>query len=292
MVHVHGTDMYGFAVRNIKYPTVMTVHGILHQEGNKLDKSAKLFTRWYQNAITAFNRFFEFRSLAKMKNIIIIAPYVKEMIKNLTSAKMFSIDNPVDELFFHLKNRAAKKRLLFVGLIRARKGLLNLLKALNQVKIKIPHIELHIVGKIFEPDYFEELNRFIKKNDLQKNVSYLGQVDENDLCREFEECAALVLPSVEESSPMVIEQAMAAAKPVIASNVGGIPYLVANNETGILVEYGDVSGLEKAISDLMLDSDRRESMGLKGKKIAEKRFNIKAIAQETREIYLEIAAKN
>lgn len=288
IVHVHGTDMYGFALRKLEYPTLLTVHGILSQEAKIFNPNSGLGERLYQRIKGLFNSYFERSTLQSINHIIVISPYVKKMIEEYTAAKMYYIDNPIDERFFQLENKTVNNRLLFVGMIRARKGILNLLKAINEIRHHIPDVCLHIIGKVFEPEYEKILKEYMEQNQLNENVIFRGRLDEKELYQEFEECAILILPSIEESSPMVIEQAMAVGKAVVATRVGGIPHLVQENVTGLLVNYGDVQGLVEQISRLLLDSEKRIRMGIEAKKEAEKRFKLSAIVKKTRLLYFEI----
>lgn len=289
IVHVHGTDMYGYAVKKLEYPTLLTVHGILRQEGKISNSNSGWGKRFFQGTKGFFNSYFECSTLKRMKHIVVISPYVKEMIDEFTRAQMYFIDNPIDDTFFQLENRTSDNRLLFVGMIRVRKGILNILKAIKEIKLKIPDVCLHIVGKVFEPEYDMILREYVEQNNLTENVIFRGRLDEKELHQEFEQCAILILPSVEESSPMVIEQAMAVGKAVVATRVGGIPHLVKDDVTGFLVKYGDVQGLAEKISLLLSDPEKRAQMGIEAKKEAGKRFKLSAIAEKTRQLYFEVA---
>lgn len=291
LVHAHGTDMYGFAVRKLRYPTLLTVHGILRQEAKFSRSDLRLWNFLFRRTKGFVNSYFESQTMRHIKHTVIISPYVKEKINGITCSEMYLIDNPVEDRFFELKNREVEHRLLFVGMIRARKGILNLLKSIDILRNNIPNIELHIIGKVFEPDYNNELLDYIEEKRMDKNVIFKGLVSEDELYREFEECSILILPSEEESSPMVVEQAMAASKPVVTTNVGGIPYLIKDDTTGFLVEYGNVRGLAEKILCLLSEPSIRAQMGLAAKKEAEKRFKLSAIAARTRQLYFDVVKK-
>jgi len=90
---------------------------------------------------------------------------------------------------------------------------------------------------------------------------------------------------------MVVMQAMAAGKAVVATRVGGIPYQVEDGHTGLLVESGDVSALAEAIIRLLRDDVLRVAMGRRGKKVAEQRFRASVVAEETRKVLYKIAGR-
>ncbi|NOY76240.1 MAG: glycosyltransferase family 4 protein [Calditrichaeota bacterium] len=288
LVHVHGTDIYGFATRNLGFPTLLTVHGILSKEAKIVEKNLKWRARLLNTVKNKFNHYFENATLRAAKHIIVISPYVEQQIQDRTAATFYHIDNPVDQRFFELDNRANPKQFLFVGMIRARKGVLGLAEAVQKLAEKHPDVKLHLVGKVFEPDYFDLLKKFIFEKHLENNIIYRGRLSDEELFREFENCQAVVMNSIEESSPMVIEQAMAAGKAVVATRVGGIPFLVEHGKSGLLVDYGNRDELAEALDFIYSNPDRAGEMGRYGKKIAEARFRQESIAKNTKDIYLKL----
>ncbi len=77
-------------------------------------------------------------------------------------------------------------------------------------------------------------------------------------------------------------------KPVVATNVGGIPELMKNNETGFLVEIGDANGWIEKLSLLINDEQKRKDMGEKGRKFVEENFNWSKVGKE----FLDILKKH
>jgi glycosyltransferase involved in cell wall biosynthesis len=84
----------------------------------------------------------------------------------------------------------------------------------------------------------------------------------------------LVLPSAAENCPLVVLQAMAAGLPVVASGVGGVPELVADGETGLLVPPGDAEALADALRNLLRDKALRARMGVAGRARVEREFTL------------------
>ena len=87
---------------------------------------------------------------------------------------------------------------------------------------------------------------------------------------------------------MVIEQAMAARVPVVATRVGGVDYLVDHGRTGFVVEFGDVEGLAGAMSRVLTDADLRTQMGEAGRVEADRRFRAEVVARQTRQVYDQV----
>lgn len=98
----------------------------------------------------------------------------------------------------------------------------------------------------------------------------------------------VVLPSFAEGLPNTIMEAMASKLSVIASNVGGIPYLIKDGETGFLIPPGDVHELEKKLSELIEDKDLRERIGEEARKKIQVDFNWEAIHEEYEKVFAEI----
>ena len=100
---------------------------------------------------------------------------------------------------------------------------------------------------------------------LDERIHFLGFRDDiNSIMREVD---LLILPSMMEATPYVIVEAMAAGLPVVASGIFGIPELVEDGKSGILVPPGDVEALALAVKHLVRDSDRRKDMGAEGRRI-------------------------
>ena len=129
--------------------------------------------------------------------------------------------------------------MFYIGVIGKRKNLLNLIKALPHVRKEVKDFKLVVAGKVRDKSYFEQIQKYIIKYELLNNVEFLGTIDEEKKYEEFSKMSFLILPSFQETAPMVISEAFAAGKPVIASNVGGTQYMTGDNERGLLIDPFD-----------------------------------------------------
>lgn len=117
-------------------------------------------------------------------------------------------------------------------------------------------------------------------------IHFLGE--RSDIPNILNAADVFVLASDLEGNPLSVMEAMAAKKPVVATAVGGIPELVNDGTTGILVEPGDSSALVQAMRGLVDDSKRREEMGQQARVRAEACFSARAMASSYAELYNEL----
>lgn len=154
-------------------------------------------------------------------------------------------------------------RILYFGRLSPEKGIETLLQAHAATGSRWPLI---VVGT--GPLHDALASRFPR-------VHFLGHLSGDDLSREVARAAIVVVPSDwYENCPMSVLEAMAHGKPVVGSRIGGIPELVADGETGLLFEAGDVHELSVAVARLMESPEMRREMGLKARARAERHFSL------------------
>ncbi|MEM0235826.1 glycosyltransferase family 4 protein [Thermofilum sp.] len=154
---------------------------------------------------------------------------------------------------------------LFIGRLHPLKGLEVLLKAVPYVVKEKPRVRFVFIGPGDTKRYIEVANKL----GVADRVLFLGFVDEHTKIGAIDSSVCLVLPSIcnyVEVYPMVISEAWTRGKPVVASNVGGIPYRVKHMVNGILVPPRDPKALAEAIIKLLEDKMLATKMGLEGKK--------------------------
>lgn len=279
ILHVHIAGPYAEVAFATGRPTVLTQHGMRHR-AEWLDHG--WFNRWVRRPLTARE---ELNSLRLARHLIAISPYLSKTYGHLLRATVYPIENPVDDKWFALRTGEVPGRLLFAGRVDGNKSVHHLIQALAQIRRSVPAAHLHVAGAPDEEEYWAEVRHWVKALDLEAHVHFLGQLPEQRLLEEYERCTVFVLPSRLEMSPMVIQQALAAGKPVVGTRVGGIPYLVAHEATGLIVEYGDVPGLANALTRLLSDDTLRRALGARARQEAGQRFRAAVVAQKTFEVY-------
>jgi glycosyltransferase involved in cell wall biosynthesis len=170
--------------------------------------------------------------------------------------------------------------LLFVGRLSVLKGVHHLIEAFKTIKEEYSNLKLVIVGTGEFENHLKNLAYGID------DIVFTGYVDALAVKKSlYKNCVAVVVPSSYEGLPMVILEAMACKKTVIASDVGGIPLLIVHGKNGFLVKPGDSRSLEKFIRILLEDPDLRKNMGSFGRKLAEEKFTVDKTVCATLRVY-------
>lgn len=156
----------------------------------------------------------------------------------------------------------ATDRLLYVGRLAGEKGLPYLLEALSQLRQRGKVYSLDIIGV---GPLEEELRAQVVRDGLAEQVIFHGYVPFGEaLLAHYQAATALVLPSLSEGFPQVINEALTAGLPVIASAVGGIPAFLKQRESGLLVPPADVGALASAIEELLSTPCLRQQLRQNG----------------------------
>jgi glycosyltransferase involved in cell wall biosynthesis len=234
---------------------------------------------------------YEKSCVAKVKNLISISPYVEDELERIGgfNGTVFRIDNPVADDYFSVGPCAQASTILCTGRVIPRKDLLTLLRALDQVHQEMPQVHLRIAGETDSaPAYVEACRQFIRRQELETSVAFLGSLSVRETVAEYANCAIFALTSRQETAPVAVAEAMAARRPVVATAVCGIPHMVQDSLSGLLVEPGDVHGLANALLRLLRDRKLCAQMGAQGRAVAEERFRLDVVARKTRDVYARL----
>jgi glycosyltransferase involved in cell wall biosynthesis len=194
------------------------------------------------------------------------------------------VPNAVDADRFHPEQAAKdlQPTVVFVGRLVADKDPLNLLEGLRLAAERVPHARFEIIG---DGPFKPRLEKRIRAGSLETRIRLLPA--NTDVRSALRRAWVFTLPSASEASPNAILEAMAMGLPVVATRVGGIPELVADGTTGLLVEPGNPASLADALVALLTDETRRRSMGEKGRERVLSRHNIQSEVQQTAQVLLD-----
>ncbi|WP_083097708.1 glycosyltransferase [Pseudophaeobacter leonis] len=154
-------------------------------------------------------------------------------------------------------------RLAAIGRFVEQKGQMILVRAMAEVVKTHPKVHLALIG---DGEMRQDLEAAIAAAGLQNNVTLTGWLSEAGVRQQLATAHALVMPSFAEGLPMVVMEAMACARPVLATYIAGTPELVLPGETGWLVPAGDVAIMATAIVELAETPQARlQAMGQAGR---------------------------
>jgi len=217
--------------------------------------------------------------LVKLLKYCFVDEHKIHVIPNGIDLKAFDETN-CDTALLEGKTFEKDSYVLYIGRLTSRKGVHYLIKAFQNVKKECSELKLVIAGSgDFEP--------YLRKIAIEtKDIFFTGFI--NSTMKKkllYENCLAVVVPSIYETFPMVVLEAMACGKPIIASNVGGIRLLIKHGKNGFLAKPKDVRGLEIFIRRLYEDPNLRRRMGISSKRLVEKEFTISRMADSTLKVY-------
>jgi glycosyltransferase involved in cell wall biosynthesis len=192
-------------------------------------------------------------------------------------------------------NDVREHTILYVGRLVEWKGVDTLIRSMIFVKKTIPDSRLTIVG---EGPFRDSLEHLIQDAGLTDIVRFYGRATDDDLVKLYDSAAVFVLPSrryqglVMEGLGVVLLEAMSHGVPVIGSNVGGIPDIIIDGETGFLVPEQDPSALAEKIVRLLSDAVLREKFRRNGLLKVKTHFSWDSISTRFSEVYHQAIEKN
>ncbi len=190
-------------------------------------------------------------------------------------------------------------RLLYVGRLEARKGILELGQAFAQAARRHPQLVLWLAGadnsesdghRARTGQTYQETLLAMWGPELSQRVRFLGRVSDGVKTALIEQCDIFVAPSLYESFGIVFLEAMRLGKPVVGSRAGGIPEIVVDGTTGLLAPPGDPVALEQAITALATDPALRARMGASGRARFGSHFTVDEFARRSEAFYREVIA--
>jgi glycosyltransferase involved in cell wall biosynthesis len=276
LVHFQGGPGGIFLLKKPSVPLIYTVHHTYYQQSRYIRSQ-----RW-KKILYLWERF----CYRKSSYIMCVSPSTTHVIlrhyhvsQNICEA----IPNGVDQnRFFPLSLKKIPNSLFFLGRLESRKGVDFLIKTIPMVKNILSDIQLFIGG---DGDLKPYLEKFIKKNNLEKNVHLLGTIDDSMLNDWYSKVSVVIIPSVFEGFGLTAIEAMACGTPVIATDGDALRDVIEDGVNGLLVQYNDVESLRDKIVYLLKNKAEQSKFSLNGKKKVRTVYNWSNISQDILRIY-------
>jgi glycosyltransferase involved in cell wall biosynthesis len=232
-------------------------------------------------------------SIRAADKVIAVSNYVAEDAINRFGVKPWSVSvvpNPVDTDKFYpdacvlekLSSLADCPTILYVGGASPIKGVCYLLHAMRYLVSEKPNLRLLFVcggnDKL-------KLTQLAERFGVGNYCVFLGRIPHDDMPKVYAASTVVVVPSLYESFSRTILEAMACGKPVVATKVGGIPELVVDNETGLLVEPRNAPGLAAAILRILENPQKAREMGSSGRERVKRYYAKNVIARKVLNVY-------
>jgi len=219
--------------------------------------------------------------VSRSDHIIAVSNEVRNVLVSQLQAeptKISVISCGVDtSIFSHLDKIDSRKKLkidegekvvLFVGQLRYGKGV----DIISECARRMPDVTFLLIG-----------TGPLRTN--TKNCRSVGTCPNIQIPTWINAADVLVLPSRSEGTPVVLIEALSCGIPVVASNIGGIPDIIKDGETGYLVQLEDVDMFEKRLRELLENPEKRRQMGQKGRKDMVENYDSRKIAERIKLVY-------
>ena len=294
VIHAHWLLPNGFIAalvcRLCKIPLVITLHGsdIFISNLNPLFKGMAKWTVKQVGMVTSVTPTF-LPGLAALG----VPPEKRCLISNGVSPEVFPFPTDSELLRFRENLSISKDHLVLFGLGRMvlKKGFEYLIVALPRIREKVPQVTLILGG---DGRDLARLKSVAQEKGVSDMIRFTGTINRLEVPIYFYLCDLFVLPAVVDlkgnvdGCPIVILEAMACGKPVVSSNISGIPIVVQHDKTGLLVEEKNPEALATAILALLESPTKREQFGT----AAQQRIRQELTWTKTVEQFIDIYQQN
>lgn len=249
---------------------------VIHMHGAEFEK-------WY-NTLNDKKQKKVKKILNQSDKVILLGKYWIEFISSLMidKTKIEVVYNAVkcpEEKKYNLKT----KQLLFLGVVGKRKGIYDLLDAMEIVKSK----NIDTILNIYGPDETEGIDNIIKNRKLEDYVIYKGWLDKKNKEEVFKNTAINILPSYNEGLPMTILETMSYGIPNISTNVAAIPEVISI-DNGFLIEPGNPNQIADSIIALIQNEKERKTKSEKSFQLISEKFSVNNHLNEILKLYEEL----
>ncbi len=245
---------------------------IIHLHGGEY------FRQEFYNRVNRPVRWFIRKTLSYVHTAIVLGESVRHVFTDLVN-RVEVISNGITDMMNGRTGSKSPDRPVvgFMGNLFESKGILDVIEAAQVVVMRHPDVTFRIAGAWFdrEPSTKKKADELIDRHGLHDRINFSGVVRNGDKEKFFSDTSIFVFPSRYEGMPLVILEAMAARLPVVSTkNVGVIPEVVIDGETGILVDKKSPDQIARALIYLIENPEVRQAMGEAGRKRFENFYTI------------------
>ena len=239
LVHLHGAAGTGL---HLKVPTIVTVHGFVDRDilcserGAMFGLVARLGTAYALRHIERLAR-------RRVRNLIVVNPYVVEVLPDTARLRQFHVPNPIDESFCRPRASYGNRReaqFVAVGQIGRLKNTLDIIEMASLVLQERTEATLMLCGAPADARYFQDCEELIARKGLKDRIELKGNLTTHELIGVLDGAACLIMASRQENSPMAIAEANARGVPAIAPEAFGIKYMIRPGRNGFFLPWQDI----------------------------------------------------
>jgi glycosyltransferase involved in cell wall biosynthesis len=214
---------------------------------------------------------------------------MKKLVQQKLNANIYVVPNGTDFTNImknenNYENDIKHPSILFLGRLEKIKGIEVLIKAIPEIKKKIPDIHVYLAGEGSRKNWIIKL---IRELNIDNNVTFLGYITGYTKYFYIKNADLFVAPSYYESFGLSILEAMACGKAIVASNVDNVPYLIEDGKEGILIRPSDSQELANGCIQVLLNPNYGKLMGANAKQKAES-YTWNDTAKMTYKLYQKI----
>lgn len=207
-------------------------------------------------------------------------------MKHFWPTRIMVVPNAVEKVTLRAVDEQGKVIFLYMGLIGERKGIYDLVKAASLLHMQYDRqFEIWIGGD----GNVQVLQCLVESNGLQGTIFLKGWVTGDAKEELFRKATVFVLPSYNEGLPVSVLEAMSYSMPVIATDVGGIPEMVKNGESGLLIKAGDKVALRDAMERFIQNRQLARDMGIASAAIVQQKFVFEQTKATLEKLYTELS---
>lgn len=275
LIHAHWIPtgaVAGLVAKRLGLPMVITAHG---SDATYL-KAGKM--------VREVCRF----SLASANHVIAVSDTLRDdLIRfGVRADNVTTIHNGVDQTAFQARDEDSGGRMIvWAGRMTEEKGVEYLIRAMRKITTVFRDAVLRLVG---DGPLRQDLEELATQLRLSGSVSFVGEKSHSEMVSVYAGCDLVVLPSLSEGLPMVLLEAMAAGKPVVASRVGGIPEVISEGRTGYLVSPGSPDEIADRVIELLGRPELMTEMGTLSRELVKATHTWSSVARKVVAVYARV----